>query len=254
MESSTHMKRFSFVKVFIGVLFLAASSGSVIAGPRPAQQGGGVEIKALSPNSSEQGGTGFVLSVVGKNFTAASRVLWNGSSLPTKFVSSMLITAQITSGELDKAGPDVVTVMDPEGGTSNGLKFEVPCVVAQPAPASAQTRAQVGAYYFDGWSGPLTNFHFDGLPFGAYEGRQPDSGWQDKNVCAVERQLAWAHNFGVDFFVFDWYWKAELHESSDNLNSALQITRGLADRHGMQYAILYVEGPPFGVSAADWPR
>jgi len=254
MESSAHMKRFSFVTVIIGVLLLAASPGSVIAGARPAQQGGGVEIKALSPNSSEQGGTGFVLSVVGKNFTSASTVLWNGSSLPTKFVSSMLITAQITSGELAKAGPDVVTVIDPGGGTSNGLKFEVPCVVAQPAPAAAQTRAQVGAYYFDGWSGPLTNFHFDGLPFGAYQGRQPISGWQDKNVCAVERQLAWAHNFGVDFFVFDWYWKAELHESSDNLDSALEIMHGLADRHGMQYAILYVDGPPFDVSAADWPE
>ncbi len=191
--------------------------------------------------------------MVGKNFTSASTVLWNGSSLPTKFVSSKLITAQITSSELAKPGPDVVTVIDPEGGTSNALKFEVPCVIAAPAPASAQTRAQVGAYYFDGWSGPLTNFHFDGLPFGAYQGRQPISGWQDKNVCAVERQLAWAHNFGVDFFVFDWYWKAELHESSDNLNSALEITHGLANRHGMQYAILYVDGPPFDVSAADWP-
>jgi hypothetical protein len=139
------MKRFLFVTVFIGIFLLVASSGSgsVIAGARPAQQGGGVEIKALSPNSSEQGGTGFVLSVVGKNFTSASTVLWNGSGLPTKFVSSMLITAQITSGELAKAGPDVVTVIDPEGGTSNGLKFEVPCVIAAAAPAAAQTRAQV---------------------------------------------------------------------------------------------------------------
>jgi hypothetical protein len=80
MESSAHMKRFSFVTVIIGILLLAASPGSVIAGARPAQQGGGVEIKALSPNSSEQGGTGFVLSVVGKNFTSASAVLieaWN---------------------------------------------------------------------------------------------------------------------------------------------------------------------------------
>src|ERR1700733_6021619 len=152
MEGIARMKRASFATVFVGVLFLVASSGggSVIAGPRPAQQDSNVKIEALSPNSSEQGGTGFVLSVVGKNFTSASTVLWNGSGLPTKFVSSMLITAQISSSELAKAGPDVVTVIDPGGGTSNGLKFEVPCVVAQPAPAAAQTRAQVGAYYFDG--------------------------------------------------------------------------------------------------------
>jgi len=111
----------------------------------------------------------------------------------------------------------------------------------------------VGAYYFDGWSGPLTNFHFDGLPLGSYNERQPLSGWQDSNTCAMERQLAWAHNFGVDFFIFDWYWKAEANEPSDNLNSALEVTHRLADRHGMKYAILYVDSQPFDVSAAEWP-
>src|ERR1700733_5459988 len=99
MEGIARMKRASFATVFVGVLFLVASSGggSVIAGPRSAQQDDGFKMVAWAPNSSEEGGTEFVLSVVGKNFTSASTVLWNGSSLRTKFVSSMLITAQITS-------------------------------------------------------------------------------------------------------------------------------------------------------------
>ena len=41
-------------------------------------------------------------------------------------------------------------------------------------------------------------------------------------------------------------------DPGENLNSALQITHNLADRHGMQYAILYVNGPPFDVGPADW--
>jgi hypothetical protein len=67
----------------------------------------------------------------------------------------------------------------------------------------------------------------------------------------MEQQLAW-DNFGIDFFVFDWYYNALVIEPSDNLNSALQITRALPDRHGMQYAIMFVNGPPFDPSAAGW--
>ncbi len=77
------------------------------------------------------------------------------------------------------------------------------CSVAGATSASAQTRVRLGAYYFDGWSGPLTNFHFDGLVNGPYQDREPLSGWQDNTACAVEQQLAWAHSFGIDFFVFD---------------------------------------------------
>lgn len=127
-----------------------------------------------------------------------------------------------------------------------------PCAAAQPAgPASAQTQARLGMFYFDGWSGPLTNRHFDGLLNGSFTGREPVTGWQDGSTCAVEQQLGWAHKFGVDFFMFDWYFNATQLSPGENLNSALQITRALPDRHGMQYAILYVDSPPFVAQPAD---
>jgi hypothetical protein len=44
----------------------------------------------------------------------------------------------------------------------------------------------------------------------------------------------------------------EVNDPGENLNSALQITQSLPDRHGMQYAILYVNGAPFDVQPADW--
>jgi hypothetical protein len=90
------------------------------------------------------------------------------------------------------------------------------------------------------------------MPLGPYQNRQPFSGWQDNHPCAIEQQLASAHNSGVDFFVFDWYFKAHLNEPSDYLNSALDITRALPNRHGMQYAILYVDGPPFDPGPSQW--
>lgn len=115
-----------------------------------------------------------------------------------------------------------------------------------------QTKARLGAYYFDGWSGPVSNYHFNGLLYGSYQGRQPVTGWQDNSSCAVGQQLAWAHKFGIDFFVFDWYFNATTLNPGENLNNALQITHALPDRHGMQYAILYVDSPPFVAAPANW--
>jgi hypothetical protein len=211
-------------------------------------------IDALSPNSSQPGGPSFTLSVVGSNFVSGASVQWNGSALPTSFVSAALITASVPASAVVSAGPDSVTVVNPApgGGTSAASSFAIPCVIPPPATASHQTSARVGAYYFDGWSGPLTNFHFQGLPLGPYQDRQPFSAWQDNSACAVEQQLATAHNFGVDFFVFDWYFNAQVNDPGENLNSALEITQSLPDRHGMQYAILYVDGSPFDVGPSDW--
>src|SRR5260370_11772562 len=119
--------------------------------------------------------------------------------------------------------------------------------------ASGQTYARLGEYYFDGWSGASTNFPLQGMPNGSYQGLEPLSGWQDNNNCAVEQQLAWAHSFGIDFFVFDWYFNTAVTDPSvEDLNSALKITHSLPDRHGMQYAILYVDSPPFVIGPADW--
>ena len=135
------------------------------------------------------------------------------------------------------------------------LTSPTPCAAFQPpGPASGQTRARLGMYYFDGWSGPLTNNGFHGMVNGPYQGREPVTGWQDNSSCAVEQQLAWAHSFGIDFFVFDWYYNGTIYDPAAlDLDSALKITHSLPDRHGMQYALLFIDDPPFVNSAADWP-
>jgi uncharacterized protein (TIGR03437 family) len=126
------------------------------------------------------------------------------------------------------------------------------CPIAGATPASKQTRVRLGAYVFDGWGGTPTSFNLSQLMDGSYQSHQPLSGWRDDNACAIEQQLAWAHSFGLDFFLFDWYFKAEFFSPGQNLNSAIEFTHTLPDRHGMQYAILYVDEDPFTVSPADW--
>lgn len=189
--------------------------------------------------------------VRGSNFISGSAVEWNGNSRPTSFVGNSQLTAQISAADIAASGAAPITVSNPSpgGGGSNPLTF---CTTDGAGPASGQTLARLGAYYFDGWSGPLTNFHFNGLVNGQFQDRQPLSGWQDNTPCAVEQQLAWAHEFGINFFVFDWYYNTAVNDPGEDLNSALKITHSLANRHGMQFALLYVNSNPFIIGPADW--
>jgi hypothetical protein len=191
--------------------------------------------------------------VNGTDFVESSKVELDGVGLSTRFVSPSQLSAQIPAEEIRIAQTHQVTVASPPpgGGVSNPVPFDVPCVLDAAAPAASQTRARLGAYYFDGWSGSLSNFHFQGLPVGPFADREPLSGWQDDSACAVEQQVVWARNAGFDFFVFDWYYNTALGDNTgENLNSALALMRALPDRHGMQYALMYTDED--AIRAGTW--
>jgi glycosyl transferase family WbsX/List-Bact-rpt repeat protein len=118
--------------------------------------------------------------------------------------------------------------------------------------ARATPIARVGMNYFDGWSGPLSNFHFNGLvrpdANGAFPEREPLSGWRDASPAAMNVALEWAQEDAIDFFEFDWFYPPV----DPLLNIALNNYRGLADHHGVGYALLYVNIDPFVVPANDW--
>src|SRR5580658_2110620 len=189
-------RRFSVLPVlaFLSIV-IGSAHGQVATGSPtfPPDANAAPVIAAISPNSGSRGGPGFILSVIGSHFLPGSIVQWNTSRLQTIFVSSKLVTASVPASARSDPGDDIVTVKSPIG-TSNSLLFTVPCVIPPPSRASTQTRARLGAYYFDGWSGSLTNFHFQGMPLGPYQSRQPFSGWQDSNRCAIEAQLASARS------------------------------------------------------------
>jgi hypothetical protein len=212
-------------------------------------------LTVISPTSATRGGPGFTLTATGSSFVSGSVVQWNGANRPTTFVSSTQLTAQVTADDILVAETDAVTVFNGTagGGSSNSLTFTIPCVLTTAGPASAQTRARLGVYYFDGWAGPPDSYHLRQLVNSPYQDRQPLSGWRDDNRCAVQQQLAWAHSFGINFFVFDWYFNATTVSPTEDLNSAIKITHALADRHGVQYGIMYVNWPPFIVGPVDWP-
>jgi hypothetical protein len=116
----------------------------------------------------------------------------------------------------------------------------------------ADAIARVGMNYFDGWSGPLSNFHFNGLvrpdANGQFPGRKPLSGWRDASPAAMNVALEWAQEDAISFFEFDWFYPPV----DPLLITALGNYRGLADHHGVGYSLLYVNIDPFVVPNNDW--
>jgi hypothetical protein len=105
--------------------------------------------------------------------------------------------------------------------------------------------------YFDGWSGPLSGFHFQGLVSGSFAGRRPLSGWRDNTVASMRAALSWARDDGADFFFFDWYYHGEL-SSDPSLNQALANYRALPDHHGVGFALDYIDLGEFAVPPSEW--
>ncbi|BDI28899.1 hypothetical protein CCAX7_009500 [Capsulimonas corticalis] len=83
-------------------------------------------ISLLTPSSAPAGSPSATFTVTGTNFTASSKVLWNGAALPTQVVSTTALTATAPASLLLTVGTVAVTVTDPDGPTPAGpLTFTV---------------------------------------------------------------------------------------------------------------------------------
>src|SRR5690348_15841728 len=135
-----------------------------------------------------------------------------------------------------------------------GLLVVVPSASGGSSGAGAAAPvARIGMNYFDGWSDLLSNHHFDGLVRagvnGAFHGRQPLSGWRDNTLAAMRASLNWAHQDGVDFFFFDWYYRPASADGGATLNTALGNYMKLPAHDAVGAALMYVNVDPFVVPA-----
>ena len=67
-------------------------------------------ITSISPTLKQAGSAGFTLTVNGAQFTNSSKVSWNGSVLPTTYVSSTKLTASVDSAKLSTTTIAEITV------------------------------------------------------------------------------------------------------------------------------------------------
>jgi hypothetical protein len=93
-------------------------------------------ITGLSPSSTLAGGGTFTLIVTGTGFNSNSIINWDGQALPTSYVSSAQLTAQVSSTFIGQPGSPPITVTNPSlsSGTSAALSFTITAPAAPPAP------------------------------------------------------------------------------------------------------------------------
>ena len=77
-------------------------------------------VTSISPDSAVAGTPGITLFVRGTGFTSGSKVAWNGVELPTTFVDSGLLTAEVSSTLLESVNIADVTV-----GASEKFPFSI---------------------------------------------------------------------------------------------------------------------------------
>lgn len=89
-------------------------------------------------------GASMALTIDGTNFVPTSEVNWNGTEVPTTYMSSTQLTAQVSPAELYGVTSAQVTVTNPApgGGTSAAYSFvvsSIPTVTVQAASSSITT-------------------------------------------------------------------------------------------------------------------
>jgi hypothetical protein len=103
-------------------------------------------VTTLSPTSAIAGGAGFQLTVNGSNFSSAATVQWTipsggTQSLLTSFGNTGQLTALVPANLIANAGNVLVTVLNPNGGSSNSVPFAITAAnapqIVTVSPASA---------------------------------------------------------------------------------------------------------------------
>ena len=148
-------------------------------------------LTSLSPNSAAPGGPAFTLTVYGSGFVNGAIVEWNGSPLSTNSLGSPTqVTASVPAYLIASSGTANVTVVNPNGTSSNTITFTItsmsPLSVAQIVDGGTwQTLFQVVnldqvpvTYSFQFWAdnGTPLQLPFLNGPAGTFAGTLPVGG------------------------------------------------------------------------------
>lgn len=111
-------------------------------------------INNINPSSMQKDSPEFTLNVNGTNFLQGAKIFFDTTELyPTTFLTSTQVTATVPAGLLTTTGIYPITVMNPGGGVSNAIDFEVyDEVTIQKDPSSNE--ANTGGFTYTG-SGSL---------------------------------------------------------------------------------------------------
>ena len=117
---------------------------------------------------------------------------------------------------------------------------------------------RIGAFYMPGWQKDSPFWRdLKGLPGSRSPGmpwpeRKPLLGYYPEGeVWVAERHLEWASEAGLNFFVYNWYW---LPGRGPYIEHALRAYLRSRNRKLLDFAIMWVNHPPFHRSAGEWRK
>ena len=152
----TLIKRFKrfFPRLLVGIAFtlpmgfnLGCGGGGGSNATPPASPNPVPAIVSVSPTAIQTGTGSATLSITGNNFISASAITWNGTVRSTNYISSTLISTQLTLADLQSPVTVTVAVVNPApgGGTSNLVTVTIQSPNPQPTAYSmAPTSATAG--------------------------------------------------------------------------------------------------------------
>lgn len=110
---------------------------------------------------------------------------------------------------------------------------------------------QLGAYYFDGWTGKTANITprlTNGFP-----DREPIWGWVTSTPDIVKEQIDYAANAGITFFDFCWYsQKNGNYAIPDPVNNALNLFLKAPNRERLKFCIMVANHQGYIIKAEQW--
>jgi len=132
-------------------------------------------------------------------------------------------------------------------------------------PQSADMRATVGAYYFDGWAGKSERWkddpawtalnpptHLTKRMIEAFADREPIWGWRDDSLAVMERQIDLAADHGIAFFAICWYWNKDPQKvEQDPKHTGLQLFLKAKNNHRLKFCLLVANHQGFLFQGAD---
>ncbi len=106
----------------------------------------------------------FTLTVTGKNFVSGSIVYWNNQPKTTTFIADTILQSSILAGDIAVVDSPFVTIKNPDGGESNGVRFYIKpqpqvtgCVVKLVNSSGARLTSGTLQYYEGNWKDAVNN-------------------------------------------------------------------------------------------------
>lgn len=127
------------------------------------------------------------------------------------------------------------------------------------AVTQAQKRSappiQVGAYYFDGWTGQ-TPMHMPRALIDSFPEREPVWGWLTSSPKVLHNQIDAAADAGLSFFSFCWYYSTNKQGAvvDDPKNHALSLYLKAANKDRLKFCLLVANHQGHYVGPADWAK